>query len=112
MRVLQQAVAGILAASGWSVTSEGAIVLGTRDGAELILAFLRRGEATAFLEAREGSSATLAAVLLEETSPDEAEALEAAGVACYSREEAEEAVLAAWLGRGGTSELARFLARD
>jgi len=103
--MLQQAVEQLLRQRGWEVVSEGRVVTATKNGGELVIGFVTQSEATAFAARIEGSSAVLAAVLLEPFADDETLRLEQAGISCFSREEVEDVVVNALQGRADVGDV-------
>lgn len=110
-KVLQQAVEQVLRERGWTVMTDGRVLAGEKDGEEALLGFIRRGDATAFVDRCAESSAALGAVLMEPLPADEIARLEEAGVACFSREDMEDVVLMAWFQKGelAAAPFVRFL---
>ncbi|MGQ0798348.1 MAG: hypothetical protein ACT4OI_10885 [Methanobacteriota archaeon] len=99
--MLQQALEQMIRDRGWSVASEGRVITAVRDGDELVVAFLRHGDAKDYVERVADSSAILAAVLLEKTPAAEVVLLEEAGVTCFAREEVEDVVVMALMDKAG-----------
>lgn len=108
---MQQAVEQLLRTRGWTVVADGRVLSAEKDGEEALLGFLLPGEASEYADRCAESSASLGAVLLEPLGEAEVARLEEAGVACFSRDETEDAVMMAWFHKEDleATPFARFL---
>jgi len=109
--MLQQAVEGRLRELGWSVRSEGRVLIAEREGSGVILGFVHAGEARGFIDRCETSTASSAAILLEPVPDSEVVMMEEAGIVCFPRDDVEEFVVASLLRKAvaAGSDFARFL---
>ncbi|OGS45795.1 MAG: hypothetical protein A3K66_01525 [Euryarchaeota archaeon RBG_16_67_27] len=98
--MLQQAVRQFLEAEGWDVEADGAILQATRGESEVVIGILRPEEVPGFVERSEGSSASLAAILLDPLSDADVIHLEEVGILAFDRTDIEDVVLAGWLKKG------------
>lgn len=82
-----------------------------RDDEDALVGFVARGEAEDFVARCREASAVLVAILMPPIPEEEVARLEEAGVVCFSREEAEDAVMAGLLHpeQVGSTPLVRCL---